>query len=144
MYINQCGCYKLPEPYIETDIPSNPINISHIEVNLPHNRENLKEKIICEFQKIISKLECGELPNIEHIMNKICFLDISSINHCSNSCDDKDYLRKSNHLSEFANETQEVYDNLGLPLHEVVTLEEYDSTPEHDENTLYFIAEEIN
>lgn len=72
-----CICKQLPLPYEEfeiTGIPSQSVD----DVILPAKEEGdiceLKLKVICEFHKIIQKLECGDQPDLNEILEEISLI----------------------------------------------------------------------
>lgn len=81
---NNCGCIPSSQPF-EYPIISNSTNII---LNFPKKRKSdleLKEKIICDYFKIINKLECGIQENLEFLLQKISLIDIMNDKGCSSS-----------------------------------------------------------
>lgn len=77
--MNRCGCNPVPEPF-EYTIKENSrkkINgdfkeLFPIEIDL----DELKEKLICEFEEILDKLECGLRPDLEFILRDLSWIYI--------------------------------------------------------------------
>lgn len=71
-----CGCNPIPVPYefpINSSISSN-VGSDVIFENIGLNQGTiceLKQKIICDFQNILKKLECGIQPDLEFLLEEI-------------------------------------------------------------------------
>lgn len=78
--MNRCGCNPVPEPFefkIEDkeylNIFKSPFPELYPYVN---NLQELKDKIICEYLKIIDNLECGIKPDLEFLLEEISLVEI--------------------------------------------------------------------
>lgn len=73
------NCCKPIIPFFEFEI-SEDIIISNKNDLIPvipeTNIELLKDKVICEYKKIISLLENGKKPNLEFLLEEISLIDI--------------------------------------------------------------------
>ena len=77
-----CKCCKPIIPIFEYNI-SDDIFISGVkDINLSITPETyidlLKDKIICEYKYIISKLEKGRRPNLEFLLEEISAVDLEN------------------------------------------------------------------
>lgn len=73
-----CGCIQLDFKLREFEIPdpiAKKLDI-HLEIPDPNNLQELKEKIICEYSRIIHQLECGIQPDLEFLLEEISLIDI--------------------------------------------------------------------
>ena len=77
--MTRCGCNPVPEPF-EFKIPDNINNkfkSTSVEFFLQiNNLQELKDKIICEYSKIIDNLECGIHPDLEFLLEEISLVEI--------------------------------------------------------------------
>lgn len=78
--MTRCGCNPVPEPFefrIQNNKYSNNIKFSPIEL-FPQedNLQELKDKIIYEYLKIIDNLECGIHPDLEFLLEEISLVEI--------------------------------------------------------------------
>lgn len=77
--MNRCGCNPIPEPF-EYRLQNPPVNIKRkfgelfpIEPNI----EELKDKLICEFEDILNKLECGiPIEDLEFLLQDLSWIYI--------------------------------------------------------------------
>ena len=73
----RCGCNPIPVPFefpINSSIASNigsDVIFEDIELNNQGTICELKQKIICDFQDILRKLECGIQPDLEFLLEEI-------------------------------------------------------------------------
>lgn len=72
--MNRCGCNPVSEPFEYTikqnlgkKANGNFKELFPLEVNL----DELKENLICEFEEILDKLECGLHPDLEFLLRDI-------------------------------------------------------------------------
>ena len=72
-------CNPMFEPF-EFKIPSN-VKIINSNIKLPDfpelDLDCLKKEVNCLFLEVLSQLECGILPELEELLEKISFIDIS-------------------------------------------------------------------
>ena len=85
-----CKCCPPIIPVFEFEI-SNDIFIQNLkDVNLPiipeTNIDLLKDKIICEYKSIISKLEQGNKPDLKFLLNEISVVELE------NELDKKEFI----------------------------------------------------
>lgn len=83
--MKQCGCNPVQEQFefpildnIFTKINNENLNINNC-CRLQKDKENfceLKNKVICDFQQIIKKLECGIQPDLEFLLEEISYIYI--------------------------------------------------------------------
>lgn len=76
--MNRCGCNPIQEQ-IEYEIPqviksSNPYEIA--DLIFPNDLEELKCKIIFEYNEILNKLECGIQEDLEFLLEEISLVEI--------------------------------------------------------------------
>lgn len=74
-----CGCQPIPKDILEEeiiDVPS--IAISIIDEDFNFNPCRLKNKIICEYNKVLDRLECGIKSDIQNILEEISLVEINS------------------------------------------------------------------
>lgn len=78
MFTNNCGCVEIDFRLKESEIKSPPKRQPNIHLDIPDNIDiqELKEKVICEYNKIIHQLECGIQPDIEFLLEEISLIDI--------------------------------------------------------------------
>ncbi len=77
--MNRCGCNPTPEPF-EYTIKQKTGKIRNgdfrqlfpIEIDV----DELKEKLICEFEEILDKLECGLHPDLEFLLEDLSWIYI--------------------------------------------------------------------
>lgn len=73
-----CGCieldFRLRESEIQTPIKKQP-NI-HLDIPNYTDIQELKNKVICEYDKIIYQLECGIQPDLEFLLQELSLIDI--------------------------------------------------------------------
>lgn len=76
--LTNCGCLQIDNTYKETEIA--PTIKTNIKLTIPNNHvgeiQELKDKVICEFFKIIKQLECGIQPDLEFLLEEISLIDI--------------------------------------------------------------------
>lgn len=75
---NRCGCNPVSEPF-EFQIQDNIITRNeHIRELFPlvNDINELKNKVICEYNNIINKLECGIQLDLEFLLEEISLIDI--------------------------------------------------------------------
>ena len=75
---NRCGCNPVSEPF-EFQIQDNIITHNeHIRELFPlvNDINELKNKVICEYNNIINKLECGIQLDLEFLLEEISLIDI--------------------------------------------------------------------
>ena len=72
--MNRCGCNPIQEPFEYTikensrkKINGNFKELFPIEIDV----NKLKEKLICEFEEILDKLECGLHPELEFLLEDL-------------------------------------------------------------------------
>ena len=73
-----CGCIELDFRLKEFEILDpiiKQLNV-HLDISDPNNLQELKEKVICEYFKIINQLECGTQPDLEFLLEEISLIDI--------------------------------------------------------------------
>lgn len=77
--MNRCGCNPVPKPFEYTieensrkKIRGDFKELFPIEINL----DKLKEKLICEFEETLDKLECGLHPDLEFLLQDISWIYI--------------------------------------------------------------------
>lgn len=76
--MNRCGCNPIPEPF------EYPLQNLGIKVKgkfkelfpLEPDLDKLKEKLICEFEEILNKLECGLHPDLEFFLQDLSWIYI--------------------------------------------------------------------
>lgn len=76
--MKDCRCNPIQEPFEFPIIEENNKLCICIEDYYPNicNLCELKEKIICDFQSIMSKLECGIQPDLEFLLEEISMIYI--------------------------------------------------------------------
>lgn len=78
--VNGCGCENnsKPDNIIIRDSPKINNKIYDGIINLPYNNRicELKDKAICNYTDILSQLECGQLPDLEFLLEEISLIDI--------------------------------------------------------------------
>lgn len=76
--MKNCRCNPISEPFEFPIIDKENNTDIHIEDYYPDlcNLCELKEKIICDFQSIISKLECGIQPDLEFLLEEVSIVYI--------------------------------------------------------------------
>lgn len=76
--MNRCGCNPIPEPF-EYPI-TGPIKRTKEKFGelfpLEPDLNKLKEKLICEFNEILNKLECGSQPDLEFFLQDLSWIYI--------------------------------------------------------------------
>lgn len=73
-----CGCIELDFRLKEFEILDpiiKQLNV-HLDISDVSNLQELKEKVICEYFKIINQLECGTQPDLEFLLEEISLIDI--------------------------------------------------------------------
>ena len=77
--MNRCGCNPVPEPFEYTikensrkKIRGDFKELFPLEIDL----DELKEKLICEFEEILDKLECGLHPDLEPLLENLSWIYI--------------------------------------------------------------------
>lgn len=73
-----CGCIELDFRLKEFEILDpiiKQLNV-HLDISDISNLQELKEKVICEYFKIINQLECGTQPDLEFLLEEISLIDI--------------------------------------------------------------------
>lgn len=79
--MNDCGCIERNQP-IEFPISEqvNVITNTPFILEIPYSDYScqLKEKIICNFNDILSELECGILPDLSFLLEEISSLDVDT------------------------------------------------------------------
>ena len=93
-----CGCsHVINEPFefkISDCRPRKCSNCQLLPNTIDSDLDELKSKIICDFQKVIKQLECGIQPDIESILEEISLI---YINNClSANSDINSILRLDN------------------------------------------------
>lgn len=75
--MKSCRCNPVQEPF-EFPIIEKNINLKLCveDYSEPCDLCELKEKIICDFQSIIRKLECGIQPDLEFLLEEISIVYI--------------------------------------------------------------------
>lgn len=77
--MNRCGCNPVPEQ-LEFKIKNKQINFFKSTFPdlypLNNNIQELKDKIVQEYLKIIDNLECGIQPNLEFLLEEISLVEI--------------------------------------------------------------------
>lgn len=78
--MNNCRCNSpVPQPF-EFEIQDKCLNIFKSQFSelfpISNNLSELKNKIICEYLKIIDKLECGIHPDLEFLLEEISLVEI--------------------------------------------------------------------
>ena len=77
--MNRCGCNPILEPF-EFEIKSSQTGSYTLKLDelfpIIDNIDELKRKIICEYQGIIDKLECGIQLDLEFLLEEISLVDI--------------------------------------------------------------------
>lgn len=77
--MTRCGCNPIQEPFefsIENiNLGPNGIKLSEL-FPIIKNIDELKNKIICEYNGIIDKLECGIQSDLEFLLEEISLVDI--------------------------------------------------------------------
>ena len=69
--MNRCGCNPVPEPFeyaITKNLGKNLGGKFNELFPVETDLDELKEKLICEFEEILDKLECGLHPDLEFIL----------------------------------------------------------------------------
>lgn len=73
-----CGCRPV-DPVLETEITDDIFISGNTEDYFPLTPETdinaLKEKIICDFEKILTRLEHGSIPDLKFLLNEIAAVD---------------------------------------------------------------------
>lgn len=73
---NRCGCKPVLEPFefelgdIKLTIPKKFPELFPVEPNID------KDKLICEYEEIINKLECGYKPDLESLLQELSWIYI--------------------------------------------------------------------
>lgn len=80
-----CGCKEISQTPIEFKIDTcSQINTNYgltlPNINNSNELDSLKNKVICDFQKIIKQLRCGIQPDIEIILEEISLIFIMNYN----------------------------------------------------------------
>lgn len=121
-----CGCREISRTPIEFKIESCPqvhINCGPLLPNTnDEDFDKLRNKIICDFKKVIKQLECGIQPDIEIILEEISLLFMNGCGYnvakkmYSTDIEEDYFLRHNNFLSEFntQEEKDQVLLNLGI------------------------------
>lgn len=79
--MTRCGCNPIPEPFefkIQDSVRLNNLNGYSTELfSQQNNLQELKDKIIYEYLKVIDNLECGIQPDLENILEEISLIYIN-------------------------------------------------------------------
>ena len=77
-----CKCCQPIIPIFEFDLSNDIFIQDEKELQLPIVPETdidlLKDKIICEYKRIISELERGQRPNLDFILDEISAVDLEN------------------------------------------------------------------
>ena len=80
--VNNMICCKPIIPIFEFDITNDILTSNKQNIVLPFNPESdidlLKDKIICEYKLIISKLEQGQRPDLEFLLEEISLVELNN------------------------------------------------------------------
>ena len=73
-----CGCIELDFRLKESEIKDPPKRQPkiHLEIFEDFDLQELKDKVICEYERIIHQLECGIQPDLEFLLEEISLIDI--------------------------------------------------------------------
>ena len=73
-----CGCIELDFRLKEFEIKDSPKRHPEVHLEVPEDLDlqELKDKIICEYERIIHQLECGTQPDLEFLLEEISLIDI--------------------------------------------------------------------
>jgi len=73
-----CGCIELDFRLKEFEIKDPPKENPTIHLDIFDNIDiqELKDKVICEYNRIIHQLECGIQPDLEFLLEEISLIDI--------------------------------------------------------------------
>ena len=77
--MNNCGCNPIPQPFEFEIKDSNNLRVLKSSPEffpLINDLQELKNKIICEYLKIIDSLECGTKPDLEFLLEEISLVEI--------------------------------------------------------------------
>ena len=76
--MTRCGCNPVSEPFEfkigDCNHSNNPSFIELFPQN--NNLQELKDKVICEYLKIIDSLECGIHLDLEFLLEEISLIEI--------------------------------------------------------------------
>ena len=77
--MNRCGCNPIQEPF-EYSLNPNLKRTNNYKFNelfpIQIDRDKLKDKLICEFEEILDKLECGLHPDLEPLLEDLSWIYI--------------------------------------------------------------------
>lgn len=103
--MNRCGCNPISEPF-EYSLNPNLKRTNNYKFNelfpIQIDREKLKDKLICEFEEILDKLECGLHPDLEPLLEDLSWLYIKEKIFAGNAI----YIPPTNYVG-FAGENLE-------------------------------------
>ena len=73
-----CGCIELDFRHKEFEIKESSKSNPEIHLDVFDNLDiqELKDKVICEYNRIIHQLECGIQPDLEFLLEEISLIDI--------------------------------------------------------------------
>ena len=73
-----CGCIELDFRLKEYEIKDSPKSHPKVHLEIFNNLDiqELKDKVICEYERIIHQLECGIQPDLEFLLEEISLIDI--------------------------------------------------------------------
>lgn len=78
--MTRCGCNPIPEPFefkIQDSVRLNNLNGYSTELfSQQNNLQELKDKIIYEYLKVIDNLECGIHTDLEFLLEEISLVEI--------------------------------------------------------------------
>lgn len=77
--MNRCGCNPIQEPFeFKINRTQTASYLGYLQELFPiiNNMDEFKNKIICEYQGIIDKLECGIQLDLEFLLEEISLVDI--------------------------------------------------------------------
>ena len=78
--MTRCGCNPIPEPFefkIKDSVRLNNLNGYSTELfSQQNNLQELKDKIIYEYLKVIDNLECGIHTDLEFLLEEISLVEI--------------------------------------------------------------------
>lgn len=97
-----CGCSQITyEPFefkISDCKPQTCSNCKLLPNTIDSNLNELKNKIICDFQNVVKQLECGIQPDIELILEEISLI---YINNCLSANSDINRILKLDNCDKY-------------------------------------------
>lgn len=154
-----CGCSKVTNEQFEfkirdCDKPQIYSNCQLLPNTNDQDLDDLINKIICDFQKVIKQLECGIQPDIELILEEISLIYMNNCKYnvtkkmLATDPEEDNFLRHLNYLSEFSTqeEKDQVLLNLGIydKVNALVTRDEVHAIVENRISEVASIVNELN